>query len=84
VDHLVPAENVVEEHHSVAEFTGLGDGCVSLAGSAGVQESTLRTWLIRSGAQGRKLHEHFFRNLSLGHIQLDELWANIKEKGQAL
>ena len=40
--------------------------------------------LMRSGVQSRKLHEHFFRNLSLGHIQLDELWANVKEKGQAL
>ena len=50
----------------------------------GIQESTLRTWLTRSGAQSRKLHERFFRNLDLGHIQLDELWANIKEKVQTL
>jgi len=45
----------------------------------GIQESTLRTWLTRSGAQGRKLHERFFKNLSLGHIQLDELWAKVKQ-----
>jgi IS1 family transposase len=27
----------------------------------------------------RKLHERFFKNLSLGHIQLDELWTKIKQ-----
>jgi len=50
----------------------------------GIQESTLRTWLTRSGEQSRKLHERFFHNLSLGHIQLDELWAKVKEKEQAV
>jgi len=49
-----------------------------------IRDSTLRTWLVRSGEQSRKLHERFFRNLNLGHIQLDELWANVEEKGQAL
>jgi len=84
VDRLIPTENAIEDHHFVAEFAGLGDGCLSLAGSVGCPGEYLRTWLMRSGAQSRKLHEHFFRNLSLGHIQLDELWANVKEKGQAL
>jgi IS1 family transposase len=62
----------------------LGIDVSALQEALGIQESTLRTWLTRSGTQSRKLHEHFFRNLSLGHIQLDELWANVKEKGQAL
>jgi hypothetical protein len=38
-----------------------------------IRESTLRTWLARSGAHGRKLHERFFTNLDLVHLQLDEL-----------
>jgi transposase-like protein len=46
----------------------------------GIHESTLRTWLTRSGAQSRKLHERFFRDLTLAHIQLDELWAKLKEE----
>ena len=25
-----------------------------------IRESTLRTWLVRSGVQGRKLHQRFF------------------------
>ena len=62
----------------------LGIDVSALQEALGIQESTLRTWLTRSGAQSRKLHEYFFRNLSLVHIQLDELWANVKEKGQAL
>jgi len=43
-----------------------------------VRESTIRTWLARGGEHGRKLHDRFFRNLLLDHIQLDELWAHVK------
>lgn len=49
-----------------------------------IRESTLRTWLARSGVQGRKLHERFFRGLELVHVQLDELWANVKKAEQAV
>jgi IS1 family transposase len=62
----------------------LGMDASALQEALGIQESTLRTWLTRSGAQSRKLHERFFRDLNLGQIQLDELWANVKEKGQAM
>ena len=62
----------------------LGIDTSALQEALGIQESTLRTWLTRSGAQSRKLHEHFFQNLSLAHIQLDELWANVKEMEQAM
>jgi len=44
----------------------LGIDVSALQEALGIQESTLRTWLVRSGVQGRKLHEYFFRNLSLG------------------
>jgi len=47
-----------------------------------MQESTLRTWLTRSGTQSRKLHQRFFKDLTLGHIQLDELWADVKQRQQ--
>jgi transposase len=43
-----------------------------------VRESTIRTWLTRGGEHGRKLHDRFFRNLLLDHVQLDELWGNVK------
>lgn len=50
----------------------------------GIHEMTLRTWLSRSGMHGEKLHQRFFANLELTHIQLDELWANIKQSEQGL
>ena len=46
-----------------------------------IRESTLRTWLTRGGAHGRELHRRFFTNLNLVHLQLDELWANVKQTG---
>jgi IS1 family transposase len=62
----------------------LGIDSSALQEALGIQESTLRTWLTRSGAQSRKLHERFFKDLALAHIQLDELWAKLKEKEQAI
>lgn len=38
----------------------------------------------RSGMQGRKLHERFMIELDLIHVQIDELWANVKSGGQDL
>ncbi|MFZ6029540.1 MAG: hypothetical protein ACOYYS_17645 [Chloroflexota bacterium] len=50
----------------------------------GIREMTLRTWLSRSGMHGEKLHQRFFASLELSHIQLDELWANVKQSKQDL
>ena len=47
-----------------------------------VSEITIRTWLCRSGMQGKKLHERFMLELDLIHVQLDELWANMKRSSQ--
>ena len=46
-----------------------------------VRESTIRTWLARGGEHGRKLHDRFFRDLLLDHVQLDELWGNVNRSG---
>jgi len=48
----------------------------------GVREVTIRCWLFRSGVQGRKLHGRLVAELKLVHVQLDELWANVKQGGQ--
>jgi hypothetical protein len=42
----------------------LGIDTSALQEAMGIQESTLRTWLTRSGAQSRKLHERFFKDLT--------------------
>lgn len=48
----------------------------------GVREITIRTWLCRSGIQEKKLHERFMAELELVHVQLGELWANVKHGSQ--
>jgi transposase-like protein len=59
----------------------LGVDASALAEVFGLQENTIRTWLCRSGMQGRKLHEQFIVELELIQVQLDELWANMKSNG---
>lgn len=41
--------------------------------SFGVREIMIRTWLCRSGMQGKKLDERFILEQHLIHVQLDEL-----------
>jgi IS1 family transposase len=48
----------------------------------GSREGTLRTWLTRAGMQAGKVHRHFFHHLILHHIQLDELWAKVRQGSQ--
>jgi hypothetical protein len=48
----------------------------------GTSEGTVRTWLTRAGLHAEKLHECFLRGLSFQHIQLDELWANVRQASQ--
>jgi IS1 family transposase/transposase-like protein len=50
----------------------------------GVREIIIRSWLCRSGQQGRKLHERMMVELELIHIQLDELWADVKHSQQEM
>ena len=60
----------------------LGVNASALEEVFGVREITIRTWLCRSGMQGKKLHECFMAELQPVHVQLDELWANVKDRGQ--
>jgi IS1 family transposase len=50
----------------------------------GISDGTIRTWLCRSREQGQKLHERWLVELELIHIQLDELWADVKHYSQEL
>jgi IS1 family transposase/transposase-like protein len=60
----------------------LGVDASALEEVFGVREVAIRTWLCRSGMQGKKLHERFLAELELIHVQLDELWANVKNGSQ--
>ena len=44
-----------------------------------IREGTLRTWLTRAGLQADKVHRHFFHHLILHHLQLDELWTQVRQ-----
>jgi IS1 family transposase len=48
----------------------------------GIGEGTLCTWLTRAGMHAEKLHDTIFQELIFRHIQLDELWANVRHKAQ--
>ena len=45
----------------------------------GIREGTLLTWLTRAGMQAGKVHRYFFHHLTLHHIQLDELWTQVRQ-----
>ncbi len=60
----------------------LGVDASALEEVFGVRDITIRTWLCRSGMQSKKLHERYLTELKLVHVQLDELWANVKDRGQ--
>lgn len=46
----------------------------------GHSEGTIRTWLTRTGLHSERVHHHFFRNLVLEHVQLDELRLKVRQK----
>ena len=69
-----PSEKVCNSLH----FLALGVDVSAIEQAFKVRESTIRTWLTRSGEHGRKLHDHFLKELQLEHIQLDELWADMR------
>lgn len=76
----------LKTHSGVVEkilwLLALGVNASALEEVFGVREITIRTWLCRSGMQSRKLHERSMLELDLIHVQLDELWANVKCSGQ--
>jgi len=47
-------------------------------------EVTIRLWLTRAGQHADKVHAHFFHHLTLGHLQLDELFTTLRNKAHGL
>jgi IS1 family transposase len=50
----------------------------------GYRQATITTWLTRAGGHAQTLHERFFRNLHLPHLQLDELRTRLRSATQIL
>ena len=47
-------------------------------------KGTLRTWLTRAGLHSSKVQGHFFHDLILKHLQLDELRTSLRRKSRDL
>jgi transposase-like protein len=45
-------------------------------------ESTIQRWLDRGGQHSERLHAKWFKNLSLQHIQLDELVTKVRKRAK--
>ncbi len=50
----------------------------------GYRQATITTWLSRAGQYAQTLHQRFFSNLRLPHIQLDELRTRLRCARQVL
>jgi IS1 family transposase len=44
----------------------------------GLRQATITTWLSRAGEHAQTLHTHYFSNLQLPHVQLDELRTRLR------
>ena len=50
----------------------------------GHRHATIATWLTRAGEHSATLHERWFQNLHLPHIQLDEIRTRVRSQAHAL
>jgi IS1 family transposase len=73
-----PSEKVGQALH----LTVLGIDIAAIQDFSQIRESTIRSWLTRSGEHGQKLHDRFVTGLKPKHIQLDELWASVRNSEQ--
>ena len=49
----------------------------------GHPDSTIARWMTRMGQHSQGLHNHYFRGLTLALIQMDELYAKVRNKAKA-
>ena len=50
----------------------------------GHRHATITTWLTRAGEHSTTLHDHWLRNLTLPHIQFDEIRTRLRSRAHAL
>ncbi len=73
-------------HQVAMVLAALAEGLDPSAASRvfGFRQATITTWLSRAGEHAQSLHEHFFFQLHLPHIQLDELRTRLRSSTQVL
>jgi IS1 family transposase len=73
-------------HHIATVLSALAEGLDPSAAERvfGYRQATITTWLTRAGQHAHTFHEHFFCNLQLPHLQLDELRTRLRNAKQVL
>ena len=75
-----PSQQVAQVLSALAE--GLDPSAASRV--FGFRQATITTWLSRAGEHAQTLHERFFFQLHLPHLQLDELRTRLRSCSQVL
>jgi IS1 family transposase len=73
-------------HQIAVVLTVLAEGLDPSAAERvfGFRQATITTWLSRAGEHAQTLHKHYFCNLQLPHLQLDELRTRLRRATQIL
>jgi transposase-like protein/IS1 family transposase len=73
-------------HHVAMVLTALAEGLDASAAERvfGYRQATITTWLSRAGKHAETFHEHFFCNLQLPYVQLDELRTRLRSNKHVL
>jgi IS1 family transposase len=73
-------------HQVAMVLTALAEGLAPSAAERvfGFRQATITTWLSRAGEYAHTLHERFFFQLHLPHLQLDELRTRLRSATQIL
>ena len=73
-------------HQIAVVLTALAEGLDPSAAERvfGFRQATITTWLSRAGEHAQTLHKHYFCNLQLPHLQLDELRTRLRCAKQIL
>jgi len=73
-------------HHVAMVLTALAEGLDASAAERvfGFGQATIITWLSRAGQHAQTFHKHFFCNLQLPYVQLDELRTRLRSTTHVL
>ena len=87
VRRTTPLYRLKTPSHQIAMvLTALAEGLDPSAAERvfGFRQATITTWLARAGEHAQTLHTHYFCDLQLPHVQLDELRTRLRSYKQVV
>jgi len=72
----------VERIEIVLSLLAEGVAVATLVRVFGHEEATITRWLTRAGKQAELLHDYYFHDVHLDHVQVDELYAKVRGEGK--